>query len=525
MRRVWIAVIVMLFMLASATTVLAQQRTHIVQPGETLYRIALRYNVTVEQLAAVNGITNPSRIYVGQVLIIPGGTGADSVTGTTTYTVVRGDTLYSIARRFDTTVDRLVALNGLTNPSMLVVGQVLIVPLQTTAQPTTAPTVTPTLTTQPATPVSTTPPGTALTPIVPSATATPTRIPATATLTVTPTPSPQGPLTYTVQPGDTLYRIALRFGTSVQQIALLNNLANWDLIYPGQVLILRPGATPTAVPATSTATRQPTATVTVPPTATLTATPVKTATPTPATPTATRDPNAILTPTPIVPLTPIPANAPNLLTNPGFEGQTRRVLFDGVNVFEGWEPYYCDEPYTDSKCPALRLGFGNPEGLTMGRPEYASTTVTSRVHGGATAQQWTCRYSACRAGVFQTIDTVPGALCEAGAYVQSLSTNGTGLTSDVATRDDRDNVTWLLRVDLSGGTFAFAENDDDLLISRGFGYADGVYDQYVKISYTFAATGSRTTIYFENLRLWPFAKNVSYLDDAYVRCSASPGGN
>ena len=46
-------------------------RTHVVQPGENLFRIALRYGVNLYTLAALNGITNVSRIYAGQVLLIP----------------------------------------------------------------------------------------------------------------------------------------------------------------------------------------------------------------------------------------------------------------------------------------------------------------------------------------------------------------------------------------------------------------------------------------------------------------------
>jgi LysM repeat protein len=48
-----------------------QQRTHVVQAGQNLFRIALRYGVSLEQLARVNGITNMNRIFVGQVLTIP----------------------------------------------------------------------------------------------------------------------------------------------------------------------------------------------------------------------------------------------------------------------------------------------------------------------------------------------------------------------------------------------------------------------------------------------------------------------
>ena len=56
-------------------------------------------------------------------------------------------------------------------------------------------------------------------------------------------------------------------------------------------------------------------------------------------------------------------------------------------------------------------------------------------------------------------------------------------------------------------------------ISRGFGYLDDIYDNYVRISYIFEATGTQATVFIDNLRLWPMARNVNYIDDAVVRCN------
>ena len=108
---------------------------HIVQPGENLFRIALRYDTTVECLAEANHIINPWFIYVGQELVIPSagndplppyhdGPGAPDGT----YVVQPGDTLYSIAARFGTTVHALVVANNLPGPDMIYVGQILNVP-------------------------------------------------------------------------------------------------------------------------------------------------------------------------------------------------------------------------------------------------------------------------------------------------------------------------------------------------------------------------------------------------------------
>lgn len=96
---------------------------HTVQPGENLFRIALRYGTTVEAIVAANHLPDQHSIRVGQELRIPVESGSDS----NTYIVQRGDTLYSIARRFDTTVETLAALNGIASPYTIEVGQTLIV--------------------------------------------------------------------------------------------------------------------------------------------------------------------------------------------------------------------------------------------------------------------------------------------------------------------------------------------------------------------------------------------------------------
>lgn len=113
--------------LALAHRVQAQEPIrYTVQPGDTLTRIAARFGTTVEALAAANGLVNPHLIYVGQVLVIP--TAVPSPRPGRVHVVQPGETLFRIAVRYGTTVDRLMALNGLSNPQRIFVGQALRIP-------------------------------------------------------------------------------------------------------------------------------------------------------------------------------------------------------------------------------------------------------------------------------------------------------------------------------------------------------------------------------------------------------------
>jgi LysM repeat protein len=195
MRRLLTLSITLLLALTLATPALASDTVvHVVQPGENLYRISLRYGTTVQTIAAANGLTNTSRIYVGQRLTIPSGSGSASPAPSSsggTHVVQPGENLYRIALRYGTSVQEIAAANGIVNTSRIYVGQKLVIP------------------------------GGSASP-APSS------------------PAPSGK-TYVVKRGDTLSAIALRYGVSVWSLAQLNAIANPSLIYVGQVLRIPDG--------------------------------------------------------------------------------------------------------------------------------------------------------------------------------------------------------------------------------------------------------------------------------------------
>lgn len=102
---------------------------HVVQPGENLFRISLRYNTSMQAIAVANGIANPDRIYAGQTLVIPtSGAPVPTPSGGTTYVVQPGDNLFRIALRYNMSYLYLARYNNISNPAQIYVGQVIRIP-------------------------------------------------------------------------------------------------------------------------------------------------------------------------------------------------------------------------------------------------------------------------------------------------------------------------------------------------------------------------------------------------------------
>jgi len=117
---------------------------YIVRPGDTMFRIANQYNISLQQLLRANPqVVNPNVIFVGQRLCVP-----TQITPTpptpgpfcpdgTVYIVQRGDSLFSIARKFGITLQRLIQANPqIPNPNIVEVGMRVCIPIPSTPTPT-----------------------------------------------------------------------------------------------------------------------------------------------------------------------------------------------------------------------------------------------------------------------------------------------------------------------------------------------------------------------------------------------------
>lgn len=103
---------------------------YVVQPGDTLSAIAQRYQISVRSIAQANGLADPNRIRVGQKLVIPdtASTAVVPLGEVVPYRVQRGDTLFLLARRYGTTIEDIMALNHLSDANLIRVGQLLLIP-------------------------------------------------------------------------------------------------------------------------------------------------------------------------------------------------------------------------------------------------------------------------------------------------------------------------------------------------------------------------------------------------------------
>lgn len=168
--------------------------------GDTLYTISRKFNTTIDAIIAANPGLNPLNLYGGLSICVPGTqapqqppTGGCPI-GTSQYEIKSGDTFYSIANRFDTSIQALIDANPDVDPSRLYVGQHICVTQKQTQSP------------------------------------------ACPTLNY-----------YVVREGDTFYTIARAFNTSVSELTRVNPGVNPGNIYDGLVLCIPVAPSPTSI--------------------------------------------------------------------------------------------------------------------------------------------------------------------------------------------------------------------------------------------------------------------------------------
>jgi LysM repeat protein len=116
----------------------AEELVHVVGKGETVYSISRFYRVSPEELMSANGITDPSKLQAGKRLVIPS-SDFSSITASaarplTDYRVVKGDTLYSIARTNGISLQTLLEMNKLSSGHVIKAGDIIKIPAQEAAK-------------------------------------------------------------------------------------------------------------------------------------------------------------------------------------------------------------------------------------------------------------------------------------------------------------------------------------------------------------------------------------------------------
>ncbi|HEU4760454.1 MAG TPA: LysM peptidoglycan-binding domain-containing protein [Dehalococcoidia bacterium] len=136
--RLLAAAFALLLALAAVRGSAADGQQHRVALGDTLWGLSQLYGVSVDTLVALNHIANPNLIIVGQLLELPGGSDpspqAAPLPDGGVYVVQPGDTLSGISLRFNVSIDALQETNGIADPNLIIAGQrITIAPLQAAA--------------------------------------------------------------------------------------------------------------------------------------------------------------------------------------------------------------------------------------------------------------------------------------------------------------------------------------------------------------------------------------------------------
>ena len=154
--------------------------TYTIRAGDTFFSLARRFNTTVEALMAANPGVDPEGLLIGQRICIPTAVSPVCPAGTTPYIIRAGDTFFNLARRFNTTVEAIMAANPGVNPNRLQIGQRICIPIDA------------------------------------------------------PSGCPAGTMPYIIRAGDTFFNLARRFNTTVEAIMAANPGVNPNRLQIGQ---------------------------------------------------------------------------------------------------------------------------------------------------------------------------------------------------------------------------------------------------------------------------------------------------
>ncbi len=166
-----------------------------IKSGDTIYKLAMKYNTTVEAILRVNPGINPNNLQIGQRICIPesgSGPGPRCPVGTFEYTIRSGDTIYNLAMKYNTTVEAILRVNPGLDPNNLRVGQSICIPGQTPPKPR----------------------------------------------------CPVGTFEYTIKAGDSIYNLANKYNTTVEAILRVNPGLNPNNLQIGQMICIPRDETP-----------------------------------------------------------------------------------------------------------------------------------------------------------------------------------------------------------------------------------------------------------------------------------------
>ncbi|MFP4015919.1 MAG: LysM peptidoglycan-binding domain-containing protein, partial [Halanaerobiales bacterium] len=183
-KLVMLSVLVALLMVVTSSVLAAEVYT--VRTGDTLWKISQNTGLSIEEIIEKNNLNSPNNVYIGQRLKISNNNDNNDDSSYIRYTVKTGDLLYKIAQRYGVSVQEIIKLNNIKSPYYIYIGQSIRIPGEEEDN----------------------------------------------------TPAEKSYFYYTVKPGDILWNISQKYGTSVQKLVELNDIRNAYDLYVGRKLIV-----------------------------------------------------------------------------------------------------------------------------------------------------------------------------------------------------------------------------------------------------------------------------------------------